>query len=62
MLKIVDPKTTKEQLFKDEETNVIEKLREKTINAKDDESKEKRNNVLNKLKGFAKQLEDDIDE
>ncbi|MFA5764032.1 MAG: hypothetical protein WC915_04425 [archaeon] len=62
VLKIVDPKTTKEQLFKDEETNVIEKLREKTINAKNNESTEKRKDMLDKLKGFAKQMEDDIDE
>jgi hypothetical protein len=61
-LKIVDPKTTKEQLFKDEETNVIEELRKKTLTAKDIESNEKRKKMLNKLKGFAKQMEDDIDE
>jgi hypothetical protein len=59
---IINPINTKEQLFKEGKTNVIEKLREKTLSANDLESNKKRAAALNKLKGFAKEMEDDEDE
>ena len=56
-LRVVNDKPRKEQIFKEKETNVIEKLRQKTIQINKEDEDTKQKDTLSKLKGFAKQID-----
>ena len=55
-LRIVNDKSEKEHIFKEKETNVIEKLRKKTIQINKEDKDKQQQKTLSKLKGFAKQI------
>ncbi|MDD3083430.1 MAG: hypothetical protein PHP82_00205 [Candidatus ainarchaeum sp.] len=55
-LDIISEKETKKQLFKEKKLNVIENLREKTLEIKEKKSDDNRKETLERLKGFAEQV------
>ncbi|MDD4251105.1 MAG: hypothetical protein PHX27_02845 [Candidatus ainarchaeum sp.] len=54
--KIITPQETKKQLFKEKMPNVIEKLRENTLKIKEKKEYTDKEETLNRLKNFAKQI------
>ena len=57
-VEVVSDKEIKEQLFKVKSSNVIQKLREKTIGMEKQKKDKEKEETLKKLKGFAKQIKE----